>query len=89
MASIVLWLLLLIDADEFLAQDTDFLVSLGEFVNFAGKFLQPVLQNFVGDFFFIEGDHFLDGADTFFQVLAHGEQFVDHDGRARKRLQDA
>ena len=49
--------------------------TLGQVVDFAGELFQAVLQDLVGDFFFVEGDHFLDGANAFFQVFAHGQQF--------------
>jgi hypothetical protein len=37
------------------------------------------LQDFFGDLFFIEGDHFLDGTDALLEVFSQGQQFVDHD----------
>ena len=74
---------------EFLLQRRDLLVHLLERADFAKKFLQPVLDDLLGDFLFIEGDQLFDGADAFLEVLAQGEEFTNHDGRARKRLQDA
>ncbi len=63
------------------------LVSLGQVVDLSGEFLQPVLEDFVGDLLLVEGDHFLDGADAFLEVFAHRQQFVNDDRRAGKRLQ--
>src|SRR5208283_1355648 len=67
----------------------NFFVKLRHGVDLAGKFVQPVLQDFVGDLFLIEGHDFLDGAHTFFEVFAHRQQFVNHDRRSRKRLEHA
>ena len=50
---------------------------------------KPVLQNLVGDLLFVEGDDFFDGAHALLEVFAHGEQFVDDDGRAGERLEHA
>ena len=66
-----------------------FFVSLRQFVDFSGEVAQARLHDFVSDLFFIEGDHFLNRADALLQVLAHGEQFANHDGRSRKRLEHA
>ena len=74
---------------EFFLDLPGLLVVLGEFVDLSGEFLQTVLQDVVGDLLFVESDHFLDGADAFFEVVAHREQFVNHDRRARKRLEHA
>ena len=68
----VLGTLLLRDVDEFFLQLCGFFVCLSEFVNFSGEFFPPVVENVLSDFFFIERDYFLDGADLFFQVLAQG-----------------
>ena len=73
----------------FLLQRRDFLVRLVEQADLAEKFLQPFVDDLFGDFLFVEGDQLLDGADAFFEVLAEGEEFANHDGRARKRLQYA
>ena len=73
----------------FLLQHAGLLVQLGHVVDLAGKFVQPVLQNFVGDLLLIEGHDFLDGAHTFLEVFAHGQQFVNHDGRPGQRLEHA
>ncbi len=64
------------------------LVRLGQVVDFPGELLQTVLQNFIGDLFFIEGDHFLDGADPLLEVFAHRQQFVNDDRRTRQRFQN-
>ena len=64
-------------------------VQLGHVVDLAGELVQAVLQDLVGDLFFVEGDHFLDRAHALLEVLAHGQQFADHDGRARQRLEHA
>ena len=88
-AAIVLGTLLLRNCGELLQKLIGLLVRLGQVVDLSGEFLQTVLQNFVGDLFLVEGDHFLDGADALFEVFAHRQQFVDDDRRARKRLQNA
>ncbi len=53
------------------------------------KFFQTLLDNLFRDFLFVEGDQLFNGADTLLEVLAQGEEFTDHDRRARKRLQNA
>ena len=63
------------------------LVGLGQVVDLPGELLQTVLEDFVGDLLLVEGDHFLDGADALLEVLAHRQQFVDDDRRARERFQ--
>ena len=68
---------------EFLLQLPGFLVGLGQVVDLPGEFLQPVLKNFVGDLFLVEGDHFLDRADALLKVFAHGQQFAN-DNRERE-----
>ena len=64
-------------------------VQLGHVVDLAGEFVQAILKNFVGDLFFIEGHDFFNRAHALFQVLAHGQQFADHNGRSRQRLEHA
>ena len=66
-----------------------FLYSLARSSILPGKFVQPVLQDFVGDFFLIEGHNFFDRAHALLQVLAHRQQFVNHNRRPRQRLQHA
>src|SRR5260370_617898 len=63
-------------------------VKLSEFVN-----LPKHLLSLVGDFFFceifiIEVSNFLDGAHTFAQAFADGDDFLNDDGRARDGLHD-
>ena len=88
-APIVLGPLLLRDRRELLDELAGLLVGLGQSVNLSGEFFQPVLQDLIGDFFLVEGDHFLDGADTLLEIFAQPQQFVDHDGRTGERLQNA
>jgi len=87
--AIVLGTLLLRDGYELLLQLSGFFVVLGEFIDLAGELLQPVLQDVIRDFFFVEGDHFLDGAHALFQVVAHREKFVNDDRRARESFEHA
>ena len=67
----------------------DFFIELRHVVDLAGELVQPVLQNLVGDFFLVEGDDLLDGAHTFLEVFAHGEEFVNDDRRTRQSLEHA
>ena len=76
-------------AASFSCERRNLLVELVELVDLGEEFLQPLVDNLFGDFLFVEGDQLLDGADAFFEVLAQGEEFTNHDRRARKRLQDA
>ena len=46
----------------------------------------PPLAHLIGDLFLIKSDHFLDGANTLFEILPHREQFVNHDRRTRESL---
>ncbi len=85
----VLGTLLLRNRRELLLQLPGFLVVFGKVIDLARELLQPVLQDVVGDLFFVERDHFLDGAHALFQVVAHRQQFVNHDRRARERLEHA
>ncbi len=88
-APVVLGPLFLRDGGEFLDQLAGLLVSLGQVVDLAGKFFQPVLEDLVGDLLLVEGDHFLDGADALLEVLAHRQQFVNDNRRPRERFQHA
>src|SRR5579863_7436553 len=69
--------------------DADLFVQLGHGVDLAGELVQAILQNLVGDLFFVEGDHFLDRAHALLEVFAHGQQFPDDDGRPRQGLEHA
>ena len=75
--------------DVLFLQQAGLFVQLGHGVDLAGKFVQPVLQNLVGDLFFVEGHDFFDGAHALLQVFAHREQFMDDDRRAGERLEHA
>src|SRR5271166_2168403 len=88
-AAMVLGTLLQRHGRVFFLHHGDFFVQLRHGVDLAGKFVQPVLQDFVGDLLLIEGHDFLDGAHTFLEILAHRQQFVNHDRRSRERLQHA
>ena len=87
-AAMVSGTLLLGNVGELLFKLASFLISLSQLVDFSGEFLQTVLQDFIGNLFLIKSDHFLDGADTLFEILPHREQLVNHNGRTRKRLQN-
>ena len=82
-------LFLLRNRDVLFFEDADPFVQLGHVVDLAGELIQAVLHDIVGDFFFVEGHDFLDRANAFLEVLAHGQQLADHDGRARERLEHA
>src|SRR5579872_6115699 len=84
--AVILGPLFAVDGLELFQQLVDFLVVLGHLVNAAHHVLEAVLQDFVGDLFLVEGDDFLDGAHAAAKVVAQGEDFPDHDGRAGKRL---
>jgi hypothetical protein len=88
-AAMILGTLFLGDGRVLFLQDGDLLVQLGHRVDLAGKFVQPVLQNLVGDLLFVEGDDLFDGAHAFLEVFAHGKQLVDDNGRAGERLEHA
>src|SRR5580700_1920388 len=88
-AAMVLGPLFLRHGNVLFLQNAGLFVELGHGVDLAGEFVQAVLQNLVGDLFFVEGYDFFDGAHTLLQVLAHREQFMDDDGRARERLEHA
>ena len=64
------------------------LVVLVQLVDAAGDIFQPVKQHLFGDFFVIEENDFLDGANSAFQVLADGDDLANHDWRTRQRLQN-
>src|SRR5579862_746932 len=72
---------------ELLFEDRGLFVQLGHVVDLAGELIQAVLQDLVGDLFFVEGHDFLDRANVLLEVFAQGEQFADHDGRSRERLE--
>jgi hypothetical protein len=80
-ATMVPGLLLLRNGNIFFFDDADPFVEFGHGVDFAGELIQAILQNLVGDLFFVEGDHFLDRAHALLEVFAHGQQFPDDDGR--------
>src|SRR5208283_441524 len=61
-AAMILGALLQRDEFVFFFEDVGLLVQLGHVVDFAGEFVEPVLQDLVGDLLFVEGDHFLDRA---------------------------
>ncbi len=82
-------ILLLRNLGQLVGQHHRLLVVLVQFVHTAGDVLQPVEENLFGDFLFVEENHFLDGTYAALQVLAHGEDFADHDRRTRQRLQNA
>src|ERR1017187_6823024 len=87
--AIVAWTLLLVYRRQLFDERHDLLVKLVEHADLAQKFLQPLVDDLFGDFLFVEGDQFLDGADTFFEILAQSEKFANHNRRARERLQYA
>src|ERR1017187_2648440 len=68
--AIVAWTLLLVYRRQLFDERHDLLVKLVEHADLAQKFLQPLVHDLLGDFLFVEGDQFLDGADAFFEVLA-------------------
>src|SRR5205809_1480918 len=55
----------------------------------SGDVVGTLLQNLLGKFFLIEDDNFLNRAQATLQVLAYGQNFTDHKGRAGETLQDA
>ena len=67
----------------------DFLVKLVERVDLGEKFFQALVDDLFRDFLFVEGHQLFDGADALLEVLAQGEEFTNHNRRARKRLQNA
>src|ERR1039458_1763135 len=73
----------------FFFEQRGLLVQLGHVVDLAGELIQAVLQDLVGDLLFVEGDHFLDRAHALLEVLAHGQQFADHNRRPRQGLEHA
>src|ERR1700722_10544137 len=88
-AAMVLGTLLLRSCNVLFFDDADLFVELGHGIDLAGELVQAILQNLVGDLFFVEGDHFLDRAHALFEVFAHGQQFPDDDGRPRQGLEHA
>src|ERR1051326_2122949 len=71
---------------QLLGQRHRLLVVLGEGVDLAGHFLEPVLQDLFGDLLFVtERDHFLDGAHAAAQIVAGGQNLADDDGRSEER----
>ena len=85
----VLGLFLLGNFAELFFEDLGLFVELGHVIDFSGELVEAVLQDLVGDLFFVEGDHFFDRANVLLEILAQIEQFADHDRRTRKRLQHA
>ena len=81
--------LLLRNAGQLLHQLLGLLVVLEQLVNFAGDVLHPVDEHVFGDFVLVEEHHFLDGAHAALEVLAHGDDLADDDGRARQRFEHA
>src|SRR5450432_1403477 len=63
------------------------LVVLVEFGNLPGYLLRALLQNLFRDFFVVDNDRVLDGAQPALQVRPYGQHLQNHDRRARKRLQ--
>ena len=55
---------------------------LVQIVNAVGGVFNALLDNLVGDFFFVEDDHFLDVPDTALQIFAHLQKLADHNRRA-------
>src|SRR5258706_9343024 len=81
--------LLLVYGSELFLKRRYLAVELFHGVDLAQKILQAFVDDLLSDFLFIESDQLLDGADAFLEVLAQGEEFIDHDGRARKSFQNA
>src|ERR1700722_17394522 len=86
---VILGTLLLRSGNVFFFDEADLFVELGHRIDLAGELIETILQNLVGDLFFVEGDHFLDRAHALFEVFAHGQQFPDDDGRPRQGLEHA
>src|ERR671930_159962 len=63
------------------------LIVLAQFLDAPGDVLEPVLQDLLRELFFVEDDHFLDGAHTTFQIFADRQNLADDNGRAGKRLE--
>src|SRR5207253_5708495 len=64
------------------------LVELSDALNLPKRLLSLVGDFFFGELFIIELNNFLDGAHTFAQAFADGDDFLNDDGRARDGLHD-
>ena len=63
-------------------------VKLSDFLNLPKRLLSLVGDFFFGELFIIKLNNFLDGAHTFAQAFADGDDFLNEDGRARDGLRD-
>src|SRR2546426_2117159 len=88
-APIVAGTLLLVDCGQLFLERRDLAIQLFHRVNLAQEILQTLVDDLFGDFLFVEGDQLFNRADALLEVLAQGEEFVDHDRRTRKSFQDA
>ncbi len=55
---------------------------LPQLVGASRKVLNAVLQDLLGDLFLIEDDNVPDRTYATIQILSHGHDLADHDGRA-------
>jgi hypothetical protein len=58
-----------------------------QLIDAARDVLDTALRNLLGDLFLIEDDDFLNRASAALQIVANGQNLVDHNGRARKCFQ--
>jgi hypothetical protein len=71
----------------FFFQDGDLLLVLDQQVDARDRGLDAGLHHVFGEFFLVEDHNFLDVADAALEVLAQGDDFANHDGRARNGLE--
>src|SRR5437660_6278015 len=62
-------------------------VELSDLINLPKRLLSLVGDFFFGELFIMELNNFLDGAHTFAQAFADGDDFLNDDGRERDGLQ--
>src|SRR6267154_1668195 len=63
-------------------------VELSDLLNLPKRLLSLLGDFFSGELFIIELNNFLNGAHTFAQAFADGDDFLNNDGRARDGLHD-
>jgi hypothetical protein len=85
-AAVILRTLLQRDGRIFFLHHGDLFVELGHGVDLAGEFVQPVLQNLVGDLLLVEGDNLFDRAHALLEVFAHGKKVMDYNRGAGERF---
>src|SRR5579859_439171 len=88
-AAVIALLLLLGNVNQLLGKLLRLAVVLGQIIDAVEGIFHALGNDLVGDFFFIKRNNFLDAANALPEVFAQRNDFVNNNGRARNRLQNA